>query len=167
MPERRDFSWFRARGRHGALAAGLVMLAGCASPGGGPGGGTAIGGLGGAAAGGLLGAALGGKAAGIAAGTIIGGLVGAGAGSLLDTNSERVRNQTVQRSLESVPAGTASSWTNPDSRTNGSVTPVRTFQNSQGAYCREFQQTVTIGGREERSYGTACRQPDGSWKIVG
>jgi surface antigen len=110
---------------------------------------------------------LGGKAAGIAAGTIIGGLVGAGAGSLLDTNSERVRNQAVQRSLESVPAGTASSWTNPDGGTSGSVTPVRTFQNSQGAYCREFQQTVTIGGREERSYGTACRQPDGSWKIVG
>jgi surface antigen len=36
----------------------------------------------------------------------------------------------------------------------------------QGAYCREFQQTVSIGGREERAYGTACRQPDGSWKVV-
>ena len=36
-----------------------------------------------------------------------------------------------------------------------------------GTYCREYQQTVTIDGKQERSYGTACRQPDGTWKIVG
>jgi surface antigen len=155
------------RGRQAAVAAlGLAMLAGCAGPGGGPGGGTAIGGLGGAAAGGLLAAALGGKATGIAAGTIIGGLLGAGIGSALDTNSQRAMNQSVHRSLESTPSGTASSWTNPDNGNTGTITPVRTFQNSQGAYCREFQQTVSIGGREERAYGTACRQPDGSWKVV-
>jgi surface antigen len=35
-----------------------------------------------------------------------------------------------------------------------------------GAYCREFQQTVTIGGKTESAYGTACRQPDGTWKVV-
>jgi surface antigen len=157
----------RSRGRQMAVM-GLVLavLAGCAGPGGGPGGGTAIGGLGGAAAGGLLAAALGGKPAGIAAGTIIGGLLGAGIGSALDTNSQRSMNQTVQRSLESTPAGTASTWSNPDNGNTGTVTPVRTYQNSQGAYCREFQQTVNIGGREERAYGTACRQPDGSWKVV-
>jgi surface antigen len=166
MHERFDLGRCRVQARPAAIAALLVMLAGCAGPGGGPGGGTAIGGLGGAAAGGLLGAALGGKASGIAAGTIIGGLVGAGVGSVLDTNSQRARSQTVQRSLESAPAGTSSSWTNPDNGNSGTVTPVRTYQNPQGAYCREFQQTVTIGGREERSYGTACRQPDGSWKIV-
>jgi surface antigen len=155
------------RGRQAAVAGlALAVLAACASPSGGPGGGTAIGGLGGAAAGGLLAAALGGKATGIAAGTIIGGLLGAGIGSALDTNSQRHMNQTVQRSLESTPSGTASSWTNPDNGNTGTVTPVRTFQNSQGAYCREFQQTVSIGGREERAYGTACRQPDGSWRVV-
>jgi surface antigen len=25
---------------------------------------------------------------------------------------------------------------------------------------------VTVGGRAEQAYGTACRQPDGSWQIV-
>jgi len=25
---------------------------------------------------------------------------------------------------------------------------------------------VIVGGQEEQAYGTACRQPDGSWKIV-
>lgn len=35
-----------------------------------------------------------------------------------------------------------------------------------GTYCREYQQTVTVGGRLQDSYGTACQQPDGSWKIL-
>lgn len=33
-------------------------------------------------------------------------------------------------------------------------------------YCREYQQDVTIGGVLRSSYGTACQQPDGAWKIV-
>lgn len=46
------------------------------------------------------------------------------------------------------------------------VTPIRTTQQAGGQYCREYQQTVTVGGRTERAHGIACRQPDGSWKIV-
>jgi hypothetical protein len=34
------------------------------------------------------------------------------------------------------------------------------------SYCREFTQTFTISGETEKGYGTACLQPDGSWKIV-
>jgi surface antigen len=43
---------------------------------------------------------------------------------------------------------------------------VRTYQ-SGGSYCREFQNDVTIDGKKENAYGTACRQPDGSWKVQG
>lgn len=34
-------------------------------------------------------------------------------------------------------------------------------------YCREFTRDVKIGGKHEQAYGIACRQPDGSWQIVG
>jgi len=37
---------------------------------------------------------------------------------------------------------------------------------SDGTYCREFQHEVIIGGAVQASYGTACLQADGSWKIV-
>ncbi len=37
---------------------------------------------------------------------------------------------------------------------------------SNNPYCREYQRNVTVGGHIEQSYGTACRQPDGAWKIV-
>lgn len=33
-------------------------------------------------------------------------------------------------------------------------------------YCREYTKTVSINGRSERAYGTACYKPDGSWEIV-
>jgi hypothetical protein len=37
---------------------------------------------------------------------------------------------------------------------------------AKGTYCREFQQAVTVGGAEQLSYGRACLQSDGAWKIV-
>lgn len=33
-------------------------------------------------------------------------------------------------------------------------------------YCREYNKSITVGGRYESGYGTACMQPDGSWMIV-
>ena len=125
---------------------------------------TAIGGLGGAAVGGLIAAAAGGGGTAIAASVIGGALLGGLAGNLLDDRDKRMANEAAQRALETAPSGKAVAWTNPDSGHSGTVTPVRTFES--GSYCREYQQTVTIGGRPENSFGTACRQPDGSWRIV-
>jgi surface antigen len=127
---------------------------------------TAIGGLGGAAAGGLIGAAAGGGGAGIAAGVILGGLLGGAVGNYLDGRDKQLQQQAAAKALENAPSGTTTAWRNPDSGNTGTVTPKRTYQSASGQYCREYQQTVTIGGKKENSYGTACRQPDGSWKIV-
>lgn len=32
--------------------------------------------------------------------------------------------------------------------------------------CREYQSTVMIAGQPQQTHGTACLQPDGSWRIV-
>lgn len=51
----------------------------------------------------------------------------------------------------------------------GSVQPQRSGpleQSTQRHYCREFQRDIIIDGKPERAYGTACLQPDGTWKIV-
>jgi surface antigen len=127
---------------------------------------TAIGGLGGAAAGGLLAAGLGGSGTAIAAGTILGGLLGGAIGDRLDAADRQRANTAATQALESVPSGQSVAWRNPDSGNAGSVTPVRTYQTSTGQYCREYTQTITIGGEKHQSYGTACRQPDGTWRIV-
>src|SRR5919109_1467163 len=125
-----------------------------------------VGGLGGAAAGGLLGAALGGKGTGIAAGAILGGLIGGAIGDRLDAADRAKASAAASQALESVPSGQSVAWRNPDSGNSGVVTPVRTYQTATGQYCREYTQTITVGGERHQSYGTACRQPDGTWKIV-
>ena len=127
---------------------------------------TTIGALAGAAGGGLLASQLGGGATGIAAGVLLGGLLGGAVGNVLDQNDREYAAQTTQQSLESSTTGTTSSWQNPDSGNSGSVTPTRTYQNASGQPCREFTQTIGVGGRTEEAYGTACRQADGSWQIV-
>ena len=35
-----------------------------------------------------------------------------------------------------------------------------------GQTCREYQSMADIGGQRQMVYGTACLQPDGSWRIV-
>ncbi len=125
-----------------------------------------IGGLGGATAGGLIAAALHGGTAGIIGGALAGGLIGGAIGDRMDAADHREAQKAAQRALEKSPSGTAVAWHNPDSGHSGAVTPVRTYHKSGGQYCREYKQTVTIGAQEHQAYGTACRQPDGSWKIV-
>ena len=71
--------------------------------------------------------------------------------------------KNAQASLENSRSGRASEWRNPDSGNSGTITPTRTFE-EDGQYCREYRQTVTVGDETETLYGTACRQPDGSWK---
>ncbi len=147
-----------------------LMLIGCASSpegnGGQQHGKTILGGLGGATAGGLIAAALHGGPAGIIGGALAGGLIGGAIGDRMDAADHREAQKAAQRALEKSPSGTAVAWHNPDSGHSGEVIPVRTYQKSGGQYCREYKQTVTIGGEEHQAYGTACRQPDGSWKIV-
>ena len=123
----------------------------------------------GAAAGAVAGAQVGrgkGQLAATAVGTLLGALAGSEIGKSLDRADMAYLRQTQQKALETVPTGSSTSWVNPDSGNSGQITPRRTYQNASGTYCREFQQTVTVGGDTESAYGTACRQPDGTWKII-
>ena len=149
-----------------SAAAVALSLAACASDSGPK---ETVGTLLGAGLGGLAGSQIGsgsGQLAAIAGGTLLGAFLGKEIGSSLDSADEAAANQTAQRSLETGPTGATSTWSNPDSGNSGTITPTRTYQAASGEYCREYQQTVTVGGQNESAYGTACRQPDGSWQVV-
>ena len=124
----------------------------------------------------LLGAGLGGWAgsnigggkgrlAATAVGVLVGGLVGRGIGQSLDRMDKMHANQAYQKA-QYAPIGQPIRWNNPNSGNSGFVTPVREGNHNNGAYCREYTTTVNIGGRSESAHGTACRQPDGSWKMI-
>lgn len=148
------------------ILAGALTLTAC-EPGSKEGFGTLLGAIGGAA----VGSAIGDNGDGtthffaVAAGTLAGAAIGSSIGRSLD-NADRmamVRNR--QLALETYPSGQTSTWYNPDSGNSGSYQPQPAYQDKSGAYCREYQQTITVGGKTEEAYGRACRQPDGTWKI--
>ena len=129
---------------------------------------TTGGALVGAGLGGLAGSQLGhgsGKIATTALGVVLGGLLGGSVGASLDRADQAAINQTTQQALETAPVNQAMPWRNPQSGNYGTVTPVQTYQEADGTYCREYQQTVVVGGQSQQAYGTACRQPDGTWQI--
>ena len=150
----------------GVITVALIgfLMAGCATMEENPK--TSIGAIGGGALGGLIAAAAGGNAATIAASAVGGILLGGLVGNLLDERDKKLAAEAAQRALETAPTGTPVSWKNPDSGHYGTVTPTKTYQTAGGSYCREYQTTVIIDGKQEGAHGTACRQPDGSWKIV-
>ena len=127
-----------------------------------------IGGLTGAALGGLLGAQFGagtGRLIATGAGVLIGGLVGSELGRNMDQVDRRYANNAINQSYSS-RLGDPVNWNNPSSGNYGSITPLRDGTSQSGLYCREFQQQITIGGRSAEGVGVACRQPDGTWRIV-
>jgi len=83
--------------------------------------------------------------------------------ALLTVAQQRAQEQA-QIDATTASVGETIVWN--DANASGSVSVLRDGHSSDGQYCREFQQTVTIGGRSEQGYGTACQQPDGSWRIV-
>jgi surface antigen len=124
-----------------------------------------LGSLGGAAAGAGIAAIAGGSTGWIVAAGLAGGLLGGAIGHRLDNKDKQMAAEAAARAFETNRTGQSAAWKNPDSGNSGTITPTKTYQAASGQYCREYRQDVIIGGEEQQAYGTACRQPDGSWKI--
>jgi len=72
--------------------------------------------------------------------------------------------QTVSRALEKQLSGVAVDWRNPNSGSYGTVTPVRTFRNADGQWCREYAAASWLHDRRESRRAIACREADGVWR---
>ena len=106
-----------------------------------------------------------GAAAGVIAGTLLGGMIGNNVGQYMDRQDRINMNNAITQT----PVGQQASWTNSKNVTY-QVRPVKNYythstSTRKRAYCREYQTTVTVNGKEQKAYGKACRQPDGAWKI--
>ncbi|HZS81843.1 MAG TPA: glycine zipper 2TM domain-containing protein [Stellaceae bacterium] len=118
----------------------------------------------GGAAGGLVGSHIGhgsGRTAATVGGVLVGILVGGSIGRAMD----EVDQACVGQVLERVPDRETIVWQNPGGGDYW-VTPMRTYEASAGRYCREYETRALIGGRRQTVLGTACREPDGAWRII-
>lgn len=114
--------------------------------------------------GGLIGSQFGGgsgKVAAAAGGALLGAFLGGNIGRTMD----KVDRMKMQQALETAPSGRAVSWKNPDNGNRYTVTPNKTYYRASQP-CREYTTTANIGGKRQQIYGKACRQADGSWRVV-
>lgn len=85
---------------------------------------------------------------------------------LLDylNETQQREHEAAQIAATTAPVGERIYWR--EGGAGGYVVATREGTSASGRYCREFQHQVTIGGRAEDAYGTACLNPDGSWEVV-
>ncbi len=148
------------------VAFAAALLAGCTSMGGTK---ETVGTVGGAIAGGVIGSQFGGgtgKLVATGVGTLLGAFIGKEIGASLD-RADLAHMGRAQEAAYSAPVGETISWNNPESGRRGTITTTRDGWNTANQYCREFQQTIYVDGRAEQAYGTACKQADGTWKVIG
>jgi len=136
-----------------------LMLSGCAT---GPKeeAGMVIGGI----IGGVLGSQVG-SGRGRTTATVIGALAGSAIGSSIGRSMDELDRMKMSATLETTRTGVATTWNNPDTGYEYRMVPTRTYESAEGP-CREYTLDAEIGGRTEQIYGTACRQADGSWRVI-
>jgi surface antigen len=149
-----------------SLAVVALALGGCSAT---TGPKQGVGTLVGAGLGAWAGSAVGGgsgRLVAVAVGTLLGAAIGNEIGHGLD-ELDRMRAQQAMNTAHTAPLGSTIEWRNPDSGNHGSFTPRRDgYDRATGGYCREYTTTIVVGGRQQQGVGTACRQPDGSWRIA-
>lgn len=144
---------------YAVIACCAIALSACETPATKEQTGMVIGGI----VGGVVGSKVG-SGSGRTAATIFGTLVGAAIGGSIGRSMDETDRLKTAHTLETVRTGVSSEWKNPDTGNEYKVTPTRTYDTTEGP-CREYTVDATIGGQPEALYGTACRQPDGSWKV--
>lgn len=84
--------------------------------------------------------------------------------SLSQAQDQIAMNTALNKALEVNLSGNELAWRNPDSGRTALFTPVRTYQDKDGKYCREYRKDVTSNNQTETTYGLACRTDEGTWK---
>lgn len=103
---------------------------------------------------------------GIDIGSILEGVGDSTISEKLDKNDQHMIAQTIHNALEKAKTDSIIEWQNRDSGNEGLVKPTKTYQSSEGRYCREYIQEAKIGNESIKWYSTACRAGDGKWQII-
>jgi surface antigen len=143
------------------IAAGALILAACS---GGPE--LTTGAIPGANPGTVLGSPIGAGAGEPPIGAVEGGLVGADVGRSLGEEDRTAALKAEYEALEYGRPGQPTIWQSRSGDSHGQILVGSSYQVNR-LDCREYTHNVWIGGRPRVVKGTACREPDGVWRIVG
>lgn len=133
----------------------ILLLSSCANK-------AQTGTAGGAAAGAIAGQAIGHNTEATLIGAAAGTMLGAIVGKEMDKYDREQLNHNYERGI----SNQRSSWVNPDTGNQYSVTPEPAYQNSNTRrVCRRAEIEAFIKGKPEKIFCTACRDEAGHWEL--
>ncbi len=99
-------------------------------------------------------------------GTVEGGLMGADVGRSLSDADRKIALKAEYEALEYGRPGQPTEWRSRSGDVHGRI-EVGGVSKVNSLDCRGYTHNVYIGGRLRVVTGNACREPDGTWRIVG
>jgi surface antigen len=139
------------------ISAGALLLAACSQ--------VTTGAIPGANPGTVVGSPVASGAGETLIGPVEGGLMGADVGRSLNDADRAIALKAEYEALEYGRAGQPTIWQGNAGTNRGEIKVGSTYQVNR-LDCREYTHNVWIGGRLRVVKGTACREPDGVWRIV-
>lgn len=97
---------------------------------------------------------------------VIGGIASNEVGRQMSDRERGIVANAEYRALEYGRSGAPTAWNYPATSHRGSIVPGRPYQKGS-QYCRTYTHTITRTATPEIVKGTACRDPDGTWRSVG
>ncbi len=84
----------------------------------------------------------------------------------LSQASREQAKEAVQKALETRVSKSKLDWRDSQGGLKGSVTPLRTFKNPSGDYCRVYREVVYAPPTDLTATRVACRNGKGIWEQV-
>ncbi len=97
---------------------------------------------------------------------LIGAVLGTMVGYMVGNEMDKYDRAKLIQAIDKSPSYHTTTWTNPDTGATYSVTPQPAYTNQQGEICRKAYIKAIINGKEQEVETTACRGPDGVWRLV-
>ncbi len=98
---------------------------------------------------------------GAIAGAVVSQMLGVRAGQNMDPGDRFCFSQSLEYGYDQRPI----TWTNQNTNAHYQIVPLRSFQNANGNWCREFNyQFMQNGQLQGNATKIACRMADGNWQ---
>jgi surface antigen len=98
--------------------------------------------------------------------SVIGGIGANDIGRGMAGQERLIAADAEYRALEYGQSGTPIEWTDPANHQHGSIVPDKPYLEGNH-YCRAYTHTIYGSAPPLTAKGTACRDPDGTWRNVG
>lgn len=126
----------------------------------------------GAIVGGIIGGVIGNqvfrgeRGLGTVAGVILGGVAGSQLARSGDDCDQYYASYAYYDAFENARPNQRVSWRNERSGNYGYIRPAAYHRDRRGNQCRNYEQEIYVNGRRQIAEGVACRNRDGTWRIV-